>query len=132
MTKISQEILDIAAEYYLNVIVSSLVSKLKRAPQEYRLRPDSGLHNFWEEICVQKQNEKWDGFNLVENYLESQISTIFNNQPEHIKLILSYSDDDSEMAFNETLVLEKILTELYVVAENYSNKSISAFLDGWH
>lgn len=129
MTKISQEIIFLAADYYLNAIVSALVFKLKRAPKEYRLMPGCDLSNLWEEICVQKQNDKWDGFNLVENYLETQISIILDNQPEPIKLILSYSDDDSEVAFNETLVVDNILTKLYFVADNYSSKSIEKYME---
>ncbi|MFC4212657.1 hypothetical protein ACFOWA_15785 [Pedobacter lithocola] len=128
MSEVAQKIVSYAYKYYLNAILSKLIFKLKRAPQEYRLNPNSILKNLWEEICIQRQTDKWDGFNLVEDYLEAQISIILDNQPEHIKLILSFSDEDDKLSFNEEFVIGNILGALYNLADNYSSKSICRYL----
>ena len=129
MAQIAKKIVSLAAEYYLNTLVSKLIYNLKRAPQEYQLSPDCGLSNLWEEICVQMQTDKWQGYNLVEDYLKAEISIIYEYQHEHIKLILSYSEEDLELGYNKDLVVENTMVALCNIASSYNNKCINKYLN---
>lgn len=118
-----------AADVYLEIIISKLIFKLKRVDQSLRSSPDNGLNNLWEDICVQKQTERWDGYNLLENYLEAEISLLVDNLSEHVLMILSYDEfEKNDFGINIDLINEKVLETLYFEADNYNNKRIERYL----
>lgn len=127
-TDTANTIISKAAEFYLETIISKLIFKLKRVDQSLRSNPDNGLNNLWEDICVQQQIERWDGFNLLVDYLELEISSLVDDLPEHILMILSYDEFDDNFGINIDLINQKVLDQLYFVANNYNNNRIEHYI----
>jgi hypothetical protein len=119
-----------ASEYYLNQLLDKIIYKLKRAPQFYRQNPDCCLRNLWEEICVQKQTDNWEGWYLTLAYVESQCTLMVDSQETIIKRILSFEflQNDSSIIYEED-ICDKIVSSLFDRASNYNNQRIASYIN---
>lgn len=127
MSRYSEEIINEAAIYYTQVLLSKAVYRLQRNKHGVRLRPDCDLKNFWEEICIQKQTDNWDGWFLVEDYIKTELLNLVEELPLVVQTILSYSPTE-ENGISQDVIVESLFTDLIATASNYSNKSIDRFL----
>lgn len=124
--------------YHANIIVKKVIWQLKRF-KEFLLSGDSGLNNFWEEYCVQLQEEESFDFenyvDTVKNYIEAEIS----KHPIEIQNLLDFSeneehDDDDEFNkdkyyYYRANAIDKILDDIDRIAINYNGKNLEKYFD---
>ncbi|GGE43453.1 hypothetical protein EV200_101375 [Pedobacter psychrotolerans] len=87
--KVAESLIDEVAAVYLDEIIRIVERRLKSAPKDV-MRSDLGLLNVWEEFCYQLQTERFDSFNILENYIYQEISKILDDQHEYRLKVLSY------------------------------------------
>jgi len=126
----SEQILKKISKVTYDELLSKLMYKLKRSPQEYRLMPGSSLNNLWEEICVQQQSDTWDGWTHVDHYVESLCFSLCEAIPEEKQLALSYfiTDDEEQPVIYIDGIVDNLKANLYEVALNYSNSRIDSYI----
>lgn len=103
---------------------------------------ESGLHNTWDEICVQFQDEfsfYWDVYELtIREVIESEVEELKAFEREAIWLQTQQGDDwDSEdetdrkpyPVYNEDIIEYLLRTYIYKEADSWTNKHIRAYLD---
>lgn len=103
------------------------------------LSDDSGLKNVWDEYCVQLQEERGFGFELLEDFvyntcelkleefqeknnLDFEILTFYLEGNKYGK----FSDEYIGLPFDE--IVQVMFQEINSIASNYSNKRISEYL----
>ena len=124
--------------YHGNIIVKKVIWKLKRF-KEFLLSGDSGLNNFWEEYCVQLQDEQSFYFesyvDTIRNYIDDEIS----KQPIEIQNLLDFSENidyDESDEFNKDEycyfrmdAIDKILVDIDSIAINYNGKNLKKYFN---
>jgi hypothetical protein len=131
MSTASEKLINKASDFYFEKLIGIMVYHLKRAPQSYRQDPDGGLANLWEEICVQIQTDHWSGWELLEDYIESECEKLFEKQSTLVQQIMSsefFDDDDIYICAED--VLEKIRRDLFQKAMNFDNNRIEEYRFG--
>jgi hypothetical protein len=97
------------------------------------------LNNFWEEYCVQLQEEESFDFesyvDTIRNYIEDEIS----KQPIEIQNLLDFSenvdyDEDDEFnkdeyCYSRMDAIDKILDDIDRIAMNYNGKNLEKYFD---
>lgn len=115
---------------------------------EATLSGDSGLHNAWDEICVQVQFQQSLYWDVHENMILDQIELVVKELPEHIKTIIWLQTEngfdwlcDVESSEEEGLKQDQdppvyeddivyfIFNELMGIADEWSNARIREYLE---
>lgn len=129
--------------YHANIIVKKVIWNLKRFKDfvfsKDDSKDDSGLNNFWEEYCVQLQDEQSFYFesyvDAIRDYIEDEIS----KKSIEIQNLLDFSenedyDEDDEFNKDEyclfrTNAIDKILRDIDSIAMNYNGKNLEKYFD---
>ncbi len=126
--------------YHTTIIVKKVIWQLKRF-KELLLSGDSGLNNFWEEYCVQLQDEHSFYFesyvDTIRNYIEDEIS----KQPIEIQNLLDFSENEdydeedkfenNEFHYSRDNAIDEILKAINTISLNFENKNIRKYLDNY-
>lgn len=97
---------------------------------------ESGLKNYWDEICVQQQSQRFDSWSLYEIMIDLAIESAIGKYSRSARVLISkvaeyelshtYNTEDSE--FPEMMV-EYIGKKVQEEALNYTNIRIRKYLD---
>ena len=124
--------------------ISNLCRKTMRALQRvptYHSGEDSGLANFWDEVCVQLQGEESTFWHSYQSLIAS-VSQKEASKYEHLDLRLMWlrtdagmdwtieSDEPSEVVpFSEEDIAEEVSARLQSQAADWSNERIRRYLE---
>ncbi len=118
--------------------VGKVIYRIKRAPKNImQSGDDSFLTNFWDEVCVQVQDEYWTCWSLYEYYIEQTILSIIDALTYNKRRALSYflywekefEEPHEDLGYYPDLCQEMLLNEILELALNYRNLKIQKYLD---
>jgi len=134
-----QEIFDSISDYCINSLVRKVVYRIQRVPKDAMITgDDSVLKSFWEEVCVQVQDVKFDNWPLVEEFILGWSMDIFESLPPAMQELLSYQACDY---YNKKYEINTIYTELaseFITAKvieyagDYTNERIEKYLESYY
>lgn len=118
-------------------IVGSVIYSIQRIEaKSLSTGVDSGLKNYWDEICVQQQSQMFGNWSLYEIMIDLAIESTLEKYSRKARVLISkvseyelshtYNTEDSE--FPEMMV-EYIGKKVQEEALNYTNKRIRKYLD---
>jgi len=123
--KVAESLIDEASSVYLKEIIRKVERRLKSAPKDL-MRSDLGLLNVWEEFCYQLQTERFDSFNILENFIYREISKILDEQQDYRLKMLSYQffEDGTSVPIYMEGLSELIYKQLLKKGTDYFNKRL--------
>ncbi len=138
------EVSDITAAAALARVTREVVSRLHALPDDSSqlLFGDSGLSNFWDEICVQQQSEQSHSWELYVQMVEAIIADeVEKLDPVNRQALWLLTDEASECIDDDPPDPAKLVPcdsetcgyvfgRLMSVASDYSNPRIIRFLNG--
>ncbi len=118
-------------------IVGSVIYSIQRIEaKSLSTGVDSGLKNYWDEICVQQQSQRFDNWSLYEIMVDLAIESALEKYSRSARVLISkvaeyelshtYNTEDSEFL---ELIIEYIGKKVQEEALNYTNKRIQRYLD---
>jgi hypothetical protein len=123
-------------DYYLNILVKRVETQIRKTPKEAMITGnDSGLRTFWDELCVQVQDEHFGNWDLLDDMVCMICEEEYNKLDNTIQLALTYEacekydvDYDVDSVFPE-LVADLIKENVYQYAMNFENRQITHYLE---
>jgi hypothetical protein len=135
--KYKERMLQDIATHYIEESVNKVISEIKTKPTDTMLFSEDCdmLHNMWEEVCVQVQEDmgwSWSSYDYkVKELCERSIKAL----PQSLHAALTYhvcqkySLKYQPGAISLELVSDEVKERVYAVADQYSNKRIEEFVE---
>lgn len=143
-----EQLMALLAEPIIKRLVCSVRRRLQSLKRESNMMlwgEDSGLKNFWDEICVQVQGEESIFFDMYIDTIEEIIEEFLSKRTEEEKIILwtqteEYeewkTDEHKEKAYSDVLcqyvneddIRNYVFQEVICEAANYHTDRIECFL----
>lgn len=120
------------AEFHTEAIAQRVVKRLQTVRSGLLSGDDSGLENCWEEICAQVQHEPsvyWDEYAET---IRQAITEEKESEPMAVKNLLSYIVDtgrEVDYTSNTDIAAKPIYAKVMAMADSFTNKNISSYLE---
>lgn len=120
---------------HIQTIVNKVVFQIRRLPKDAMISgDDSGLKNMWDELCVQVQDNHFQNWNLLDDFVEGICKDKYQELPYPIQCALSYKACElNEVAYESDtvfpeLIIEMLKEKVYEYAMNYENLQIREYI----